>query len=290
MLASLRASEGVIYSRFGFGVAGDANGVVVDAPRARPVQGRADGSFRLLHADEMRALLPAIYERAAHRPGAISRSAFIWDRVLKEAMEGKKATFVVVHTSPAGDDGYAIYSVEWEHAPLSEVLGQCTLHELFGASPAVELALWDYMVNISLMRTVTAECRPVDDLVRRAIPDPRAYDVKLHWDEQWVRLLRVEEALSARSYGAGAPVTIRVDDPWYAENCATFEVSSDGVRRVDTDGELRAPIDALSATYLGAVAWRDLTAIGRVTGSYDAAARADALFAHHPTTWSGTFF
>ena len=68
MLASLRASEGVIYGRFGFGVAGDANGVVVDAPRARPVQGRAPGSFRLLAAEEMRGLLPEIYEQLARVP------------------------------------------------------------------------------------------------------------------------------------------------------------------------------------------------------------------------------
>jgi predicted acetyltransferase len=291
LLASLRASEAVIYGRFGFGVAGDTTAVVVRTADALPIRGAAAGSFRLLTHAEATAQLPAIYERAAHRPGAISRSPFFWDRALKDALEGDRAGFTVVHTSPDGiDDGFATYTLAWEENEFSDNLGQAKLHDLFGASPEVELALWQYVLAISLVRTATANDRPVDDLVRIALADPRVYEVKQRWDEQWVRLLHVEAALAARTYAQGEPFTVTVDDPWYADNCGTFRIGPDGVSRVDGDGELHAGIDAISSAYLGGVAWRDLRSVDRVTGSADAAARADVLFAHHPTTWSGTFF
>jgi predicted acetyltransferase len=291
VLASLRASEAVIYSRFGFGVAGEAVSVVVHPQRARPVRGAAGGSFRILTPEQFQGVVPALYRGLAHRVGAITRSEFIWNRVLKDATSGSKATFVVVHTSPDGtDDGYVHYSVQWDSTPMTERLGECELHELLGASPAVELALWGYLVNISLLRGISVENRPVDDLVRLAIPDMRAYDVRQRWDEQWIRLLDVQAALTARTYGAGEPVTIAVVDPWYAGNCATFRVSAAGVTPTDERAELHASIDSLSATYMGAVSWADLLAVGRITGNADAAARADTLFAHRPGTWSGTFF
>lgn len=291
VLASLRASEAVIYSRYGFGVAGEATSVVVLPERARPVRGAGPGTFRILRPEQFHDVIPALYARLPHRAGAVSRSAFIWSRILKDATSGPKGTFVVVHTSPDGhDDGYALYTVEWSDEPLRERLGRSELHDLFGASPAVELALWDYLVSISLLRSISAEGRPVDDLVRLAVADMRAYDVRQRWDEQWIRLLDVEAALGARTYGAGEPVIIAVSDPWYDANNGTFAVSADGVARTDAAAELHAPIDALGATYMGAVPWADLLAVGRVTGSPDAAARADALFAHRPGTYSGTFF
>lgn len=291
VIASLRASEAPIYGRFGFGLAGEAVAVAVDPARVRPVRGAAPGSMRLLAKDELLKVTPGVYRRCAHRPGAIARSDFFWSRVLKSTIEGGSASFVAVHTSPDGvDDGYVLYSIAWEEQSLADNGGVCTLVDLFGASPEVELALWDYMVHLSLIRSIEVENRPIDDQVRNAVPDRRGYQVRRRWDEQWVRLLRVEEALTARSFADGPSVTIAVDDPWYADNCGTFHLGAAGARRVDEPAELHAPIAALSAAYLGSVSWRDLLLVGGVTGSADAAARADALFTTHPTTWSGTFF
>jgi predicted acetyltransferase len=291
VLSSLRASEAVIYSRFGFGLAGEAVGVRVHPHRIDAVRGAAAGTMRILTPAQFDGVIPELYTHAATRAGAITRSSFFWLRVLKEATEGSKGTFVAVHTSPDGiDDGYVLYSVEWDDAALSENMGRCELHELFGATPEAELALWQYMVSISLLRSIDAEARPVDDLVRLAITDMRAYEVKQRWDEQWIRLLDVEAALSARSYGTAEPVTIAITDPWYPDNDGTYVIASDGVSRTSDRAELSAPIEAVSASYMGAISWSDLLSTGRVSGDADAAARADALFAHRPATWSGTFF
>ena len=291
VLASLRASESVIYGRFGFGLAGQGISVVVDPRRISSIPGAAGGSFRLVLPEEALEVVPPLYERMNHRAGAIRRPPLLWRRELEAVIDRSKGESIAVHTGEDGvDDGYCHYELKWRDVPLEEGYGLCTLHDLFATSPEVELALWQYMTSLSLVRSISVDNRPVDDLVLLALADVRAYDVKARWDEQWVRLLDVEACLSARTFGDGEPVTIAVDDPWYPDNADTFQVSSGGVKRVIGDADLRAPIAALSATYMGSVQWRDLVKVGRVAASADAAARADRLFAHYPGTWSNTFF
>ncbi len=291
-LASLRASEAVIYRRYGFGVAGDAASVTLEARRMRPVGGIASGSFRILPPDEIRATVEPLYHGFPHRPGAVSRTAAMWKRALANAVEGKKGNVVVVHSNSDGiDDGYVHYSLQWTDHHFQENLGLAKVFDLFAATPAVELALWDYVASISLVRTIEAECRPVDDLIRHAIHDRRAYELSQRWDEQWLRLLDVETALRARTYGTGDPITVLVTDPLFNDNTDTFSISNAGVERVTGPADLAAPIDALSAAYMGSAEWTTLLASGRLAaGTVDAATRADVLFATSPSTWSGSFF
>lgn len=290
-LAALRASEAVIYSRFGFGLAGYGAGVELQPRRLVPVRGAAGGSMRILGHHEVRDVLAELFPRMMHRPGDHSRSAFIWKRVLEGAADLTKADFVAVHTSDDGvDDGFVHYSVRWESNDLDENLGEGRLHDLYGASPEVELALWQYLFNVSLLRTIRCDNRPLDDLVRLAVPDVRGYRVLQVWDQQWLRLLDVERCLTARTYEHGEPVTIAVTDPWYPQNEGTFRISAAGAERTDLPAELTAGINEISAAYMGSVHWRDLLAVGRVTGDSGAAARADRLFAVYPGSWSGLFF
>jgi predicted acetyltransferase len=293
VFSSLRASEAVIYGRFGFGLAGKAISVVIDPRRIPSVAGAADGTFRLLKPEEAMDVVPPLYARMSHRAGAVTRTPTMWRRELEAVVDRSKAQTIAVHTSTDGvDDGYCYYQLNWKDDFPGESYGVCELFDLFATSPAAELALWNYMVNLSLVRSIRVDNRPVDDLVELSIADPRAYEVKARWDEQWVRLLDVEACLAARCYGqSGEAVTIAVDDPWYPDNTATFRVSSSGVERTDADAELHAPIASLSATYMGTTTWRDLVAVGRVRAATDdAAGRADRLFTHYPGTWSSTFF
>ena len=71
-LMSLRASEAVIYERYGFGMAGEFASATVTSSRARPVRGAAiGGSFRFLDREAILATVEPIYARSLHRrPGA----------------------------------------------------------------------------------------------------------------------------------------------------------------------------------------------------------------------------
>jgi predicted acetyltransferase len=291
-LASLRASEATIYRRFGFGVAADSYSMRLTPCTARPIHGAAAGSVRLLGRDEIMSVVPPLYERVATRPGVVSRADHFHRRYMEDALGTDKAGFVVVHSSVDGvDDGFAHYTVKWSEPGDSGGKGE--VHDLWGDTPAAELALWDYLVNIDLVRSYEVHERPLDDPLRHAVADRRALQVTERFDEQWTRLLDVKQCLSARTYRSPQQVSITVSDVMFPDNNGVYAISADGVRREAAGAaaaDLSADVDVLGAAYMGAVSWNELAAAGRVDGSAEAVARADDLFAHRPLAWCGSFF
>jgi predicted acetyltransferase len=296
VLATLHASETSIYRRYGFGLATDLVSVRVNSRNATPWRTTAaPGSMRLLAHGDVFDVVPPLYERIARwRVASISRPDWWWTRVLKEASQPidspfGKGSFVAVHTDADGtDDGYVYYDVEWDERFAAESPGLGNVRDLWGASPAVELELWRYLIGIDLVVQWQADERPVDEPVRRAMHDARAYESKARFDDQWLRILDVDAALGARTYAPGDAVTIRVDDPMFASNRGVWSVSASGSVRVDTPADVRVDIGTLSAAYLGAVSWRDLATIGAVTTDDRLLDRLDALFAVLPTPFCGS--
>jgi predicted acetyltransferase len=294
-LMSLRASEATIYGRFGFGVAGEYCRTRLDAGRASPIRGAEPaGSFRLLEPSELVDVLPDLYDRVAHRRvGAITRPSSWWSRYLREAIEQTKASFVAVHTDRSGvDDGYVHYDVRWHEDDDGYPTGLGDVHDLFAASEAVELALWQYLCDVDLVTTWSAEGRPVDDLVRLAVHDPRAHRIVTVLDEQWLRIVDVAAALAARSYRptTGA-VTIAVTDRLLPRNDGTWRISASGVEPTDDRPDLAVGIETLSAAYLGGPSWVALAGVGAVeVHRADAIEVADTLFATRPLPVCSSFF
>lgn len=295
-LMSLRASEATIYERFGFGLAGEFCGIDLLPRRAGPIRGAdTTGSFRLLRPDEILDVLPGLYERVAFgRPGVITRPASWYPRLFKDAIDGSKASFVAVHSNADGvDDGFVHYENGWDDDHPDGPTGKGEVLDAFGATPAVELALWQYLCDVDLVTRWKATERPTDDTVRFACSDPRAYRVRSIDDEQWLRLVDVETALAARTYApVSDEVTIRVTDPLLPRNDGTYIVSADGARRDDAAAaDIRTDIVGLSAAYLGGASWFTIASTGRAEASDPAAiTRADSLFRSTPAPFCGTFF
>jgi len=297
VLATLHASETPIYRRFGFGLATDAAAVEVTTRNTTPwIAPARAGSIRLLARAELLDVVPPLYERVARwRVGSISRPEWMWQWILHEAVEPTetrhgKGSFVAVHTDPAGnDDGYVFYDVDWDEAFAANPTGVGKVRDLWGASPAVELELWRYLVGIDLIVTWRADVRPVDEPARRAMHDSRAYEAKQRIDDQWVRILDVDAALRARIYGpADGAATIGVHDPMFPANCATWRIDPVGAERSGEPADVIVDIATLSAAYLGAVSWHDLAASGALEPADGLVDRLDALFAVRPTPFCGT--
>jgi predicted acetyltransferase len=298
-LATLHASETSIYRRFGFGLATDTVLAVVTARSASPWRIPAlPGSMRLIPYDEVLDVVPELYDRVARwHVGSISRPAWMWPRVLKEAAAPTEApfgkgSFVAVHSDATGDDdGYVYYDVDWDETFGSNPTGSGKVRDLWGASPAVEIELWRYLLDIDLITTWRTDPRPVDEPVRRVMYDSRAYEAVHRLDEQWVRILDVDAALTARTYGPGqAAVDLRVHDPMFATNTGTWTISADGAERNDGPADIEVDIATLSAAYLGGVSWHDLAVSSALTATDDVLARLDTLFAVRPTPFCGTFY
>lgn len=301
MLASLRASEAPIYGRFGFGLAGDFVAAHIDNTRTRPLRGaRATGSMRLLQFDEVLEVVPPLYDRVARRwVGTIRRPDWMWQRYLKGATEPAsepfgKGEFVAVHTDVDGvDDGYVHYETELKEDFATAFAGTGTIHDLWGATPSVELALWQYLFDIDLVKSWRASERPVNDPIRRALFDVRAYETRQVTDEQWFRLLDVDAALTARTYGpCNEGVTIAVTDPLFEQNDERWSITSAGAVTTTDPADVVVDITSLSTTYLGNVGWNDLAASGLLPTDVasDVLDRLDALFTVRPAGYSCSFF
>jgi predicted acetyltransferase len=217
ILATLHASETPIYHRFGFGLASDCCDALVTTRAAKPWRApRQPGSIRLLPYGEVLDVVPRLYDRCARwRVGSISRPGWWWTRHLGEAARPTKTpfgkgSFVAVHTDTNGtDDGFVFYGVGWDEGFGRNPTGAGKVHDLWGASPAVEIELWRFLLDIDLVTTWEAEPRPVDEPVRRALHDARAYETKDRFDDQWVRILDADAAFSARQFGpASGSVTL----------------------------------------------------------------------------------
>src|SRR5205807_3396443 len=99
-----------------------------------------------------------------------------------------------------------IYRIEskWvDHTAQNEV----HIHELVGDGPA-RLALWRFLLELDLVRTVSDHNARVDEPLQDAIGDPRQLRCIGVYDQLWLRVLDVQSALSRRRYNVPGRLAI----------------------------------------------------------------------------------
>jgi predicted acetyltransferase len=296
-IATLRASEGVIYRRFGYGVATRGRTIRVNRARASlHPHAPTCGHVRVVGLDEAMNLLPAIYRRfGPGRPGWLNRNDVRWDMVRHMAPLGKAPMVFAVHHGPDGDDGFVEYSVtraDWSQPNPRSVLH---LEDLMAFSTDAWAGLWRFLLGVDLVHDVRARLRPLDEPVEQLFVDHRAVDTLRIDDETWLRLVDVPTALAARSYGelsgdAGS-VVIEVRDALLPANSGRYRLGDGPARPVGEPAELVLDVADLGALYLGDVAPSALAATGRLTAvKADAVSVADRLFAVAESPWCGSYF
>lgn len=289
VLAGLHATEGVIYGRYGYGVATVMRDDKVDKRRAvlRP-EVPAGGEIELLEVDSAVRRLPEIYAALPHhRAGMMTRPPYWWGDWERRARDGDLPPTVVVHNGPSGVDGFATYSVRhsWD-AP--SVLTVQTLHT--GTDDAFA-GLWRYFLSVDLVDTIEAPDRPGDEPTALLFTDPRACSISGGGDDLWVRVVDVPGALAARTYEDAAPVVLEVEDPVLEANSGRYRIGPDGASRTDEAPQLALGVDALAMLYLGTWRASALAATGRLrVTDPEAVDRADRLFSTRRTAWCGTYF
>ncbi|MBK1782961.1 GNAT family N-acetyltransferase [Prauserella cavernicola] len=285
--ATLWASEGPIYGRFGYGLATHWRSCTVDRRRAvLRADVPAGGEVRLIDADEAREQLPGINAGTLVRAGMMTRAPYWWawhDRGLRK---GEDPVTVAVHHGERGPDGYVVYRVS-RTAGGSGVL---SLEEMHYANAGAFAGLWRFLLGVDLVDEIATGCRPVDEAVEVLFTDPRVCRVTGGADETWLRLLDVPAALAARRW-RGEPLVAEVTDPVLERNSGRYRLGTGGAERTDEPAGMQLGVDALAMIYLGG--WRPsaLGDVGRIrfTGA-TAAAAADDLFGAHVAPWCGTFF
>ncbi len=286
VLALLIASEGEIYGRFGFGPASEHCTWTLDTAPARfladPVR---DGELRLELAEEgeeVLAVAPALYEQASlELPGALPRTDTWWRfHLALESHPDEDPTIsrpaVIARDATGAPVGVLTYRAEerWQAMRPESV---ARVQELIALTPAAHLALWRFLAEIDLVRTVVAGNRPVSEPLPWLVADRRVLAESERADFHWVRLLDVPAALRARRYSRPGQVVLAVDDPrWPLADRLRLEVAADGTAEVTPTSaapDVSLDVAALGSAYLGQLPLTGLAAAGRVTETTPGAVR-----------------
>ena len=296
-IATLWASESVIYGRFGYGLAAEALDLEIEREHTRLERtAEAYGRCRLIDTEEALRSWPRVYERVlATSPGMYSRSETWWKhKTLSQFDFGRPvgARFLVQYEEDGEPLGYARYRVKGD-SQLGIPNGSVIVQELMAATDGAYAALWQYLFGVDLVATVQGQLRRVDEPLLWMLADPRRL-IRRRVDALWVRIVDVPAALEGRRYGAEGSVVFDVRDsfcPWVAGRYE-LEAGAEGARCRPSTAEPDVVLSAadLGAAYLGGVRLATLRRAGRVEGDAPALARADAMLSWDPLPWCPEVF
>ena len=254
-LATLSASEGTIYGRFGFGVALRRHSINVDTRRFafRPEVPVAGGRVEWVKPSEVRPHLEQIAQRfqASHRGSLMPQHAHhlidggAWDPAARGPSTGLRG---LVHFDSDGNpDGYAVFQHKgWDSTPVT-----AAINRVVAGDPAVKRALWRALASMDLVERLTYPLSHPNDPLWLALVDPWAIEVKEAGDFNWLRILDLPAAVSQRRFDVDGSMVIAVTDPMgYCEGTWRIEVEygaagDDHRLRTGRDGRHRCLGDAV---------------------------------------------
>jgi predicted acetyltransferase len=279
-VAVLFASETPIYGRYGYGAASwHASYSLRGREGALAPGAPTDSGLRLRITDPVaaRAELAKVYEQAlAERPGLYARTDPWWDRILTDLHgEPPQPVRCLLAEDDSGPRGYALYTTKgrWdEDAFLPD--GVLDVSESVATDPAATAALWGDLLSRDLVNEFHARLRPVDDPLYYLLADPRRTRPLLG-DGLWVRVIDVGAALALRRYSCPVDVVIEVTDGPLPANQGRWRLTaSDGgaqsgygatCERTTAPADVKLPVRALGAAYLGGTRLGPLAGAGLVT-------------------------
>jgi len=291
-LATLYATEAMIYTRFGYGPAALAGDIELPKEHTRLREDEPIGQARIVETEEEALeLLPGIYDRVqVETVGMFTRSPGWWKarRLARSSMrKGGEQVRVAIEIDGALE-AYALYRLDFG---LRHMVTESKLDvtEALGTSPRALAAIWRYLLAIDWVARIDASWLPVDHPLFFWLREPRRLQFTAV-EGLWVRVVDVGAALAARSFGEGSVVLDLSDDvcPW---NQACWQVENGAVDRTDAEADVALDASALGSVYLGGFTFDQLVRAGRVEelkpGGVE---RADALFRTARQPWCPEIF
>jgi len=283
-LASLWASETMIYGRYGFGEAVEAVTYRIKRDRAAfraPVE--PSGRVRLVDVEEALGVLPEFYA-SLDWVGKFGRDATHWKSWIMWDPEFDRSGFtkrrIAVYEEAGSVRGYTFFRTKWSRVRVDELMTQ---------SPEARVALYRFLFGIDLMNDIELRAHRVDEPIRWMLEDTRA--LRRHGSEfMWFRLLDLPACLTARTYAAAGHVVLEVTDsfaPWN-EGRWLLEADRGAATCTPTDAEPDVFLDTsqLAALYMGGRSALTMAGAGLLRGSDEAVRHLDAMFRTSEAPWS----
>jgi GNAT superfamily N-acetyltransferase len=261
-VSALHASEPAIYGRYGYGLASLeqhvslARGTTLTAPH---LQSAAAGvTTQLANAADADVAKRMRECHLAHADlGSVVGDLGYYTRICQEPPEhlrDKEPRRVLFARRDGTDVGFAMFrrTHKWDRARPA---GELDVWTVVG-EPAAQLALLRRLVDFDLIGTVKVRTVGLDDPLLHWAGGPRSTSDVETYDGLWVRLVDLPEALQDRSWGTPCDVVVEVDDVFAPWNHGTWRIRADeageaAVERTTSEADLRLPVEALGAAYLG---------------------------------------
>ena len=298
-VASLWASESIIYSRYGFGISIQHENFLIDTRKAAIKHSpEIPGKIRFISGDEARKVLPAAWEAAVQANEGIPRkNAAAWDHYMLDVNSGSGdwgKPWLIVYEEDGKALGYAKYLLKEAHVFGEKTHGMINADHVIHSNAASHAALWNHLLNVDLYDSLSTWCSPSDDSLPWMLDDPRQLQRK-PYDGVWYRLLDVAEALAARTYLAEGSLVLEVEDSLVPEWGGRFELDGGpgGATCVATTkpADITLPTASLATIYLGGAKLADLHRAGRVEeNTAGSVALADAMFTTVRAPWCPMMF
>jgi predicted acetyltransferase len=307
-VAILFSSQAAIYGRFGFGLATMHQRLQLDSGAGLLAAGgeaEAIQTPRLRDTEPRAAVaeLAAVFDRAlSNQPGVLARPAAWWDYLLADVPSMRPPGASPLRCTIAADDdgprGYALYRTQPGRSQDYRPAGSVRIRELTATDPAATAALWTDLLSRDLVSEVIAPMQPVGDPMLAMLADPRqARPAPV--DGLWLRLIDVPAALCQRRYSCAADLVLEVSDRVLGENSGRWRLRTAGpdtdetptCERTGAPADVRVPVQALGAGYLGAPRFAQLAAAGHVAElTPGALARLSTAMSWDPAPFSPMMF
>jgi predicted acetyltransferase len=291
-IATLWASESVIYGRFGYGMAGQHHYAKITSGKTEIVRSpEIKGSMRFVNRALIRELGPDIWTRTMEKhPGMPQRTAGMWQwnhPLPEDRTATDKLMFYALYEENGKPEGYVAYKTVNPHRPDDRK--NIVVEEMIATTDAANAALWHFLLGIDLVNEVVVSTMPLDDPLWWMLADPRQLNRRPH-DAIWLRILDVERALTARTYSADCDLVFEVQDefcPWTdGKYRLTVADGKANCARTTDAPDILLPTASLATCYFGSVKFGELAraarAEERTTGAF---AAADRTFAAEREPW-----
>lgn len=297
-LAALYASEAPIYGRFGYGLS--TYQATVELERAHAAFGsgiKRSGRLRMVDLPTAVGAFAQVWDRARRdQPGMLGLDERWMRNTLADLelhRDGASPQYRVLFETDGKPTGFAIYRIkmDWNESGPN---GHLRLGMLIATSADVYAALWRHVLDVDLMRRVSAEMRPIEEPLRFLLADSRQPRTRIE-DGLWLRLVDIERALVGRRYAIEGGLVLSVRDDFCPWNEGRFELeggpSGARCRRSGATPDIELSAADLAAVYLGGNRFHVLRDAGRVDELRPGAlARADAMFVTDRAPWCPSHF
>ena len=214
----------------------------------------------------------AIFERTTGRRASMHVNSDTWWRlrVLKDT-QTHRGGGTAIRVACAYRDGAVTGLCTFRHRGgfADDSPGSISVSGLYSDDDRAYETLWRFLTSIDLFRKVNRHLTPVDDPLPSLVTNPRAI-VRTVEDALWVRILNVENALTARTYQHDIDVVLEVKDSFRPELGGRFRLPVvDGraaCARTGNSPDVKLGIEHLSSLYLGGGSALQLAAAGHIAG------------------------